>query len=155
VYEFIYFLHFKYMNTNMNSYYVWIHIFLAVIMYEFIYFLQCKNKRCGRARAASTRREHAARAARAKPELTSCPDQAAPDLCRSVTARIGFSVDSDLHEKSFRRIGSRWWKHHVNFDLCFCFRSFFSHSEWFFCLCKKTASDITLRHCRLKLDLHM
>ena len=36
---------------------------------------------------------------------------------RSVTARIGFSVDSDLHEKSLRRIGSRWSKNHVGFDL--------------------------------------
>ncbi len=29
---------------SMNSYYVWIHILFAVIMYEFIYFLQCKIK---------------------------------------------------------------------------------------------------------------
>ena len=61
----------------MNSYYVRIHIFLAVIMYEFIYFLQCKIK-------AASAREPRACTARAKPELTSCPDyQATPDLCRS------------------------------------------------------------------------
>ena len=35
----------------------------------------------------------------------------------SVTARVGFSVDSDLHEKSLRRIGSRWCKNHVELDL--------------------------------------
>ncbi len=40
-----------------------------------------------------------------------------PTLARSVTARIGFSVDSDLHEKSLRRIGSRWCKTHVELDL--------------------------------------
>ena len=38
-------------------------------------------------------------------------------LARSVTARIGFSVDSDLHEKSLHRIGSRWCKNHVELDL--------------------------------------
>ena len=51
-------------------------------MYEFVYFLQCKIKaasmRDPRARAASACCKRAARAARAKPELTSCPDQAAP-----------------------------------------------------------------------------
>ncbi len=73
-------------------------------MYEFIYFLQLscmnsyifavQNKSCERAQAASVHCEHAAQAAsarreraawavRAKPKLTSCPDQAAPDLCRS------------------------------------------------------------------------
>ncbi len=58
-------------------------------MYEFIYFA-VQNKSCERARAASARRERAAqaasaqhKAARAKPKLTSCPNQAAPDLCRS------------------------------------------------------------------------
>ena len=71
----------------MNSYYVRIHIFFAVIMYEFIYFLQklrarASGERAPRARSASCERA-AARATRAKPELTSCPDQAAPDLCRS------------------------------------------------------------------------
>jgi hypothetical protein len=35
----------------------------------------------------------------------------------SVTARIGFSVDLDLHEKLLRRIGSRWCKNHVESDL--------------------------------------
>ncbi len=39
------------------------------------------------------------------------------ELCRSVTARIGFSVDSDLHEKLLCRIGSRWCKNHVESDL--------------------------------------
>ncbi len=47
-------------HTNMNSYYVWIHILFAVIMYEFIYFLQCKKKaasaRKPRARTASARK---------------------------------------------------------------------------------------------------
>ncbi len=45
---------------------------------------------------------------------------------RSVTARIGFVVDSDLHEKLLHRIGSRWSKNHVELDLyVFCFRSIF------------------------------
>jgi hypothetical protein len=34
-----------------------------------------------------------------------------------ITARIGFSVDSDLHEKLIRRIGCRWCKNHVESDL--------------------------------------
>ncbi len=57
-------------------------------MYEFIYFLQKLQARASRERApraASVRCERAARAARAKPELTSCPEQAAPDLCISTT----------------------------------------------------------------------
>ncbi len=64
---------------------------------------------------------------------------------RSVTARIGFSVDSDLHEKSLHRIGSRWSKNHVESDICFCFHSFFFvfHSEWICCPFKNTESDIT------------
>ncbi len=45
----------------MNSEYVWIHIFFAVIMYEFIYFLQCKIKaaraREPQAHAASAQRK--------------------------------------------------------------------------------------------------
>jgi hypothetical protein len=36
---------------------------------------------------------------------------------KSVTARIGFSVDLDLHEKSLIKIGSRWCKNHVESDL--------------------------------------
>ncbi len=54
-------------------------------MYEFIYFLQCKIKAASArepgARAASTQRKlqaRSTRAARVKPELTSCPNQAAP-----------------------------------------------------------------------------
>ncbi len=53
-------------------------------MYEFIYFLQCKIKAASmrepRARAVSAQRELqcAAQATRAKPELTSCPNQAVP-----------------------------------------------------------------------------
>ncbi len=43
---------------SMNSYYVWIHILFAVIMYEFIYFLQCKIK------AASAREPQACSASR-------------------------------------------------------------------------------------------
>ncbi len=43
----------------------------------------------------------------------------------AIRARISFSVDSDLHEKLLRRIGSRWCKNHVELDLCFCFRSIF------------------------------
>ncbi len=62
-YEFIYYLHFKYMNSYkyefilcMNSYIVcsydvWIHIFFAV-----------QNKSCEHAQATSARRERAARA---------------------------------------------------------------------------------------------
>ncbi len=50
----------------MNSYYV-CHIFFAVIMYEFIYFLQCKIKAAStrepQARAVSAQRELRARSA--------------------------------------------------------------------------------------------
>ncbi len=51
-------------------------------MYEFIYILQCKIKAAS-AREPRARRgcERAARVARAKPELTSSPDQAAPAGC--------------------------------------------------------------------------
>jgi hypothetical protein len=55
-------------------------------MYEFIYFLQKLRARASRERAPrahSASCKCAAQAARVKPELTSCPDQAAPDLCRS------------------------------------------------------------------------
>jgi hypothetical protein len=68
-------------HTNMNSYYVWIHILFVVIMYEFVHFLQyefilcmnsytfcsyhvwihiffaVQNKSCEHARAASVQRE--------------------------------------------------------------------------------------------------
>jgi hypothetical protein len=66
--------------------------------------------------------------------------------CRSVTARIGFSVDSDLHEKSLHRIGSRWSKNHVELDL-YVFVSvqffFVFRSAWICCPFKNTESDIT------------
>jgi hypothetical protein len=55
-------------------------------MYEFIYFLQKLQVRASRKRvlqAHSASCKHAAQAARAKPKLTSCPNQAAPDLCKS------------------------------------------------------------------------
>ncbi len=35
----------------------------------------------------------------------------------SVTAKIGFSVDSDLHEKPLHRIGSRWCQNHIELNL--------------------------------------
>ncbi len=71
----------------MNS--VRIHILFALqiyefiqipidIKYEFIYFFAVQNKSCERARAASACCERAARATRAKPKLTSCPNQAVP-----------------------------------------------------------------------------
>ncbi len=41
-------------------------------------FFAVQNKSCEHARAASACCEFAARAVRAKPKLTSCPDQAAP-----------------------------------------------------------------------------
>ncbi len=83
-YEFIYFLHFKYMNSYeyefilcMNSYtfcsyHVWINIFFAVwihILYEFMYFLQlsCMNSyiflQC-KIKAASAREPQARSASR-------------------------------------------------------------------------------------------
>ncbi len=76
-------------------------------------------------------------------------------LIRSVTARIGFSVDSDLHEKSLCRIRSRWCKNHVELDICFCFRSFFF---WFsiqneFVVRSKTLSPILHGETVIKLDL--
>jgi hypothetical protein len=62
----------------------------------------------------------------------------------SVTARIGFSVDLDLHEKTLRRIESRWCKNHVELDL-HVFVSihilFFSVQNEFV-VCSKTLSPI-------------
>ncbi len=43
-----------------------------------------------------------------------------PGRAGSVTARIGFSVDPDLHVKLLHRIGSRWCKNHEELDLCVC-----------------------------------
>ncbi len=37
-----------------------------------------------------------------------CPGDQQQDDHKFVTARIGFSVDPDLHEKLLGRIGSRW-----------------------------------------------
>ncbi len=76
---------------------------------------------------------------------------------RSVTARIGFSVDSDLHEKLLRRIGSRWCKNHVELDL-YVFVSvhffFVFRSEWICCPFENTVFDITWWDCHIKSDLH-
>jgi hypothetical protein len=47
-------------------------------------------------------------------------DSLVGDHVESVTAKIGFSVDPDLHEKSLRRIGSRWCKNHEESDLYVC-----------------------------------
>ncbi len=49
-------------------------------LYEFIHFLQCKIKAASACepQACSASCKCAARAARAKPELTSCPNKAAP-----------------------------------------------------------------------------
>ncbi len=75
----------------------------------------------------------------------------------SVTAKIGFSVDLDPHEKLLHRIGPISCQNHVESILyvfvsihffCFPFRMNF-------CPFKKTVSDITLRHCHLKSDLHI
>ncbi len=61
----------------------------------------------------------------------------------SVTARIGFSVDSDLHEKSLRRIGSRWCKNHVESDLdVFVSVHFFVSVQNEFVVRSKTLSPI-------------
>ncbi len=82
-------------------------------------------------------------------------DQGGPASPGSVTARIGFSLDSDLHEKSLRRIGSRWCKNHVESDL-YVFVSvhfFVFHPEWICCPFKNTASDITWWDSHIKLDL--
>ena len=81
----------KWIHTNMNSNHVWIHILFAVIMYEFIHFLQYEFILCMNSYtfcsyhvwihiffAVQNKSCEHARAARAKPELTSCPDQAAP-----------------------------------------------------------------------------
>ena len=75
----------------------------------------------------------------------------------SVTANIGFSVDSDLQEKSLLRIGSIWCQNHVESNLYVfvpfnCF--FVSRSESIFCPFKNTASDITWRYCHLISDLY-
>ncbi len=60
-------------HTNMNSYYVWIHIFFAVIMYECIYFLQCKIK------AASAQRKPRGQSPSSPPAPTR-PRPAAPTV---------------------------------------------------------------------------
>ncbi len=83
--------------TNMNSYCVWIHILFAVIMYEFIYFLQyefilcmnsytfcsyhvwihiffaVQNKSCERARATSAQCELQGRSPSSPPAPTRLP----------------------------------------------------------------------------------
>jgi hypothetical protein len=90
-------------HTNMNSYYVWIHILFAVIMYEFVHFSQyefilCKNsytfcsyhvwihiffavqnKSCKRARAASAQHEPRGRSPSSPPAPTR-PRPAAPTV---------------------------------------------------------------------------
>ncbi len=118
-------------HTNMNSYYVWIHIFFAVIMYEFIYFLQCKIKaasaRAPRARSASCKRT--AWATKAKPELTSCPDQTAPDFCRSnpivsynQISNLVIESDQHIHMQFYMqhtRSNFIWLSHHVISDSVF------------------------------------
>ncbi len=67
----------------MNSYYVRIHIIFAVIMYEFIYFLQCKIKAANacepRARAASVQREPRGQSPSSPPAPTR-PRPAAPTI---------------------------------------------------------------------------
>ncbi len=90
-------------HTNANSYYVWIHILFAVIMYEFIYFLQygfiicmnsytfcsyhvwihiffaVQNKSCERTWATSAQREPQGRSPSSPPAPTRlCP--AAPTV---------------------------------------------------------------------------
>ncbi len=60
------------------------------IMYEFIYFLQLSCIFFAEAASAHEPR------GRAKPELTSCPDQAAPDLCRSDPIHISLLVRVDI-----------------------------------------------------------
>ncbi len=81
-------------RMSMNSYYVWIHILFAVIMYEFIYFLQyefilymnsytfcsyhvwihiffaVQNKSCERVRAVSAQREPRGRSPSSPPAPT-------------------------------------------------------------------------------------
>ncbi len=73
----------------------------------------------------------------------------------SVTARIGFSVDLDLHEKLLRRFGSRWCKNHVESDL-YVFVSihffFVFRSEWICCPFKNTESYITWWDSHIKSD---
>ncbi len=60
----------------------------------------------------------------------------------SVTARIGFSVDSDLLEKSLRRIGSRWCKIHVESDLYILFPFIFFSVQNEFVVCLITLCPI-------------
>jgi hypothetical protein len=75
----------------------------------------------------------------------------------SVAANIGFSVDSDLHEKLLHRIGSIWCQNRVESNL-YVFVSvqlvFVFHSESIICPFKNTASDITWRYCHLISDLY-
>ncbi len=84
-YEFIYFLHFKYMNSYKYEFILcMISYIFAVIMYEFIYFLQCKIKAASvcepQARAVSAQCELRARSTsregEARAHLLPQPDRA-------------------------------------------------------------------------------
>ncbi len=60
----------------------------------------------------------------------------------SVTARIGFSVDLDLHEKLLRRIGPRWCKNHVELDLYVFVSVLFFPVQNEFVVCSRILSPI-------------
>jgi hypothetical protein len=78
-YEFIYFLHFKYVNSYKYEFILCMNLYIFLqlsCMNSYIFALQ--NKCCKHAQAASVRHECAAQATRAKPELTSCPNHAVP-----------------------------------------------------------------------------
>jgi hypothetical protein len=99
VYEFIYFLHFKYMNSYKYDFIsCMIHIFFAVIMYEFIYFWQklqahASRERATPARNASAQRELLAHSMSREGEALA-PNQATPDLCRSDPIHLNLNLDT-------------------------------------------------------------
>ncbi len=91
-------------------------------MYEFIHFLQLS---CMNSYIFCRSCERAARATRAKPELTSCPNQVAPDLCRSDHSHLFKSryIESDQNiQIQFymqHRSNFIWLSHHVISDSVF------------------------------------
>jgi hypothetical protein len=85
-------------HTNMNLYFIWIHIFFAVILYEFIYFLQCKIKAASarelRARSASCKRAARAASAQRKPRGQSPSSPPAPTRPRTAASTVRVACGS-------------------------------------------------------------
>jgi hypothetical protein len=116
----------------MNSYYVWILIFFAVIMYEFVYFLQKLRARASRERvlrARSTSREGEAQA-----HLLPRPGRARSLYIRSYSSIIKSRyIESDQNIQIGFYMQHRsdfiWLSHHVISDSVFL-NGQQIHSEW-------------------------